>query len=450
MNILVINGAPSGDDSITLQTVLYLQRLHPEHSYEQLNVGQRIRAFERDFSKAQPALEAADLIVFSYPVYTFLVPAQLHRFVELVKQSGVDLRGKYATQVTTSKHFYDVTAHEFIRQNCADLGLRFIEGLSADMEDLLSKKGRAEAEAFADHVLWAVENASFDDRTELVSNEALVEATVPETETPKDASFRVALVCDLAEGDASLARMVDRFRATCPYPTTLVNLADVHIAGGCLGCFRCAKDGTCVYKDGFSDLLRDQIQTADATVYAFNVRDHSMGHRFKLYDDRQFCNGHRTVTMGKPVGYLVAGHLAAESNLRMLIESRAQVGGNHLAGIATNERDTDAAIDRMAAELAYAVEHDYQQPANFFGVGGMKIFRDLIFQMQGLMREDHRFYKKHGFYDDFPQRHRGTIAAMYLVGGLMRSERLGRKMGSNMTKGLLMPYKKVLRDAGRR
>ena len=447
MNILVVNGSPAGDDSITLQTMLYLQRLHPDHSYAQLNVGRRVRALERDFSEARSALEVADLIVFCYPVYTFLVPAQLHRFVELVKERGVDVAGAYATQVTTSKHFYDTTAHEFIRQNCADLGLRYVEGLSADMEDLLSKRGRDEARAFFAHVLWAVEQGLADERVEPVANELLVEATVPSGLPSKDDTRRVAIVCDLAEGDGPLARMVERFRACCPYPTTVVNLHEFAFAGGCLGCFRCAADGTCVYRDGFADLLRDGIQTCDATAYAFTIRDHSMGYRFKLFDDRQFCNGHRTVTMGKPVGYLVDGHLSAEPNLRQLIEARAQVGGNHLAGVATNEVAPDAEIDRMAAELAYALANDYQQPANFYGVGGLKIFRDLIYRMQGLMREDHRFYKEHGFYDDFPQRHRGTIAAMYLVGGLMRNERLAKRAGANMTSGMLMPYKQVLKRA---
>ena len=36
-----------------------------------------------------------------------------------------------------------------------------------------------------------------------------------------------------------------------------------------------------------------------------------MGALFKMFDDRQFCNGHRTVTMGKPVGYIIDGHLSA-------------------------------------------------------------------------------------------------------------------------------------------
>ena len=45
-----------------------------------------------------------------------------------------------------------------------------------------------------------------------------------------------------------------------------------------------------------------------------------MGARFKMYDDRQFCNGHRTVTMGMPIGYLVSGEYSKEPNLQMILE----------------------------------------------------------------------------------------------------------------------------------
>ena len=103
-------------------------------------------------------------------------------------------------------------------------------------------------------------------------------------------------------------------------------------------------------------------------------------------------------------------------------------------------------IDALAAELEYAVGTDFQQPANFYGVGGMKIFRDLIFTMQGMMREDHRFYKSHGFYD-FPQKRKGMILGMYLVGAMLNNEKLNRKIGANMTKGMLMPYQSVIKKA---
>ncbi len=260
-------------------------------------------------------------------------------------------------------------------------------------------------------------------------------------------SKSVTLVTDLShDGNGRLHAMIEAFRACSDCRVTVYDLAERRIDGGCLGCFRCASDGNCVYQDGFDRFLREEIQSGDATVYAFTIREHSMGSRFKLYDDRQFCNGHRTVTMGRPVGYLISGPLNAEENLRTLIEARAEVGGNMLAGAASSERDPDGEIDRLAASLCYAAAEGYRPPRNFYGVGGMKIFRDLIWQMQGLMREDHRFYKKHGFYD-FPQKKRGRMLAMYLVGSVMKSPRLRAKAGGRMTEGMIGPYRRVIERA---
>ena len=149
MKILVLNGSPKGDYSITLQTSIYLSKLHPEHEFDFLNVGQRIKALEKDFSEAEEKMSNADLLVFSYPVYTFLAPYQLHKFISLLKEKGVDLKGKFATQISTSKHFYDVTAHRYIQDNCQEMGLKFIKVLSADMDDLPLKKGQDEAKAFS-------------------------------------------------------------------------------------------------------------------------------------------------------------------------------------------------------------------------------------------------------------------------------------------------------------
>ena len=445
MKVLVLNGSPAGENSITLQTVLYLQKSFPSCEFEILQVGQRIKTMERNFTACAEALRAADLILFCYPVYTFLVPAQLHRFLELIKEHQTDVAGKYATQISTSKHFYDTTAHQFIEDNCRDLGLRSIRGLSADMEDLLTEKGQEEAVAFFRFVLWSM-GRNWREAENQVSKEFRIVRTSVAEEREKGTG-EVALVTDLPlEGGEDLRAMIDWFCRDMPRKVRVVNLREFPFAGGCLGCFHCASDGTCVYKDGFDSFLREQIQTADAIVYAYTIRDHSMGSRFKLYDDRQFCNGHRTVTMGKPVGYLVDGALDQEPNLRTLMEARAQVGGNFLAGIATDQRDPDGEIGRLADTLEYAIAQSLEMPKNFYGVGGLKIFRDLIFQMRGLMREDHRFYKKHGFYD-FPQKRRGRIAAMYLVGAMMKNKKLSKKMGGKMTEGMILPYQKVLRNA---
>lgn len=426
MNILVLNGSPKGEYSITLQTCLLIEQHFPKRQFSYLNVGAKIKSLEKDFSEAEKMMQEADLILFSYPVYTFLVPAQLHRFLELIKEKEIDLSGKYAAQISTSKHFYDVTAHQFIVDNCKDLGLKYLEGLSADMDDLKSKKGQAEALHFFQRLLFDI---------------ALDKGQV---QGPFENLKEVVIVADLAEDDQKLKAMIDRFTAACPGNPKLVNIHDYPFKGGCISCFNCAATGECIYKDGFQDLLRNEIQTGKAIVLAYSIKDHSMGARFKLYDDRQFCNGHRTVTMGMPFGYLVSGALSAEKNLQLLMEARAQVGGNYLAGIASDEFDMASSVDKMAASLSWSIENQYTQPANFYGIGGMKIFRDLIYEMQGLMRADYKFYKTHGQMD-FPQKHKGRIAAMYLVGGLMKNQKLKAKMGNKMNEGMIAPYKKVLK-----
>ena len=62
MNILVVNGSPKGKNSITLQTVLYWQILHPEHTFEFLHAGAQIRLLEKDFAPALEKLEKAELV----------------------------------------------------------------------------------------------------------------------------------------------------------------------------------------------------------------------------------------------------------------------------------------------------------------------------------------------------------------------------------------------------
>ncbi|MBR0413652.1 MAG: NAD(P)H-dependent oxidoreductase [Clostridia bacterium] len=443
MKIVVLNGSPAGKNSITLYTVKFLQKHFGNCRFEVLHVGQSIKKYERDFSECKAALESADLILFAYPVYTFLVPAQLHRFIELMKETEVNISGKFASQISTSKHFYDVTAHRFIEENCADLGLRYIKGLSADMDDLTTAKGRKEAADYFRFVLWSVKNGICEPSPLVAVKQVRAKkavAKVSATTAPPQKRGKVVIVADLDEEDKALGDLIVRFRAALPMQTELVNIREFPFSGGCLGCFRCAGDGKCIYKDNFDAYLREHIQSADATVFAYTIKDHSMGYRFKLYDDRQFCNGHRTVTMGKPVAYLVNGNLAAEPNVQLLMHARAQVGGNFLAGIAT----APAQVGQVAKVLAYAIEHKYLPPRDFYGVGGLKIFRDLIYQMQGLMREDHRFYKKHGFYD-FPQKRAGRIAAMYAVGAMMNNETLRKKAGNRMTEGMVMPYEQVLK-----
>ena len=452
MKILVLNGSPKGTYSTTLHTCLYLEKRFPEHTFVVHHIGKKIRSIEADFAETQRLVEEADVLLFCYPVYTFLVPSQLHRFIELLKASQTNLKGKIATQVTTSKHFYDMTAHAFIEENCADMGLHFIDGLSADMDDLLTESGRKQAENWFRLLLWKIERKDFNNPVPFPEKSFQGTIVGKKESVKKHTGRKAVVVADFGIDDVAarekLQSLVDAFCAVFPYECDVVDINQFPFKGGCLSCFHCAKTGKCIYADHFDDFLRENIHRHDAIVYAFSIKDHSMGSRFKMYDDRQFCNGHRTVTMGTPFGYLIDGQFSVEHNLRTVIEARAQVGGNYLAGIACTERNTERDVELLSERICFAFEHSYCPPQNFYGVGGMRIFRDLIYKMRGLMRADHKFFRDHGQYD-FPQREWKTSLLMYLVGWMMNTPKIRAKMGSKINEGMIKEYRKVVEESGR-
>ena len=441
MKFLIINGSPKGKYSCTLHTLLYLEQIFDTHQFEILNVGQQIKLYEKDLSKAVEKINEADAIIFSYPVYTFISTSQLHRFIELLKEQNINLENKFVTQITTSKHFYDMTAHKYIEENCYDFKMKYIKGLSLDMDDLTKKQGQKDLINFFNYFLECINNNIY----EVIPN--INHKDIPEyipslSYTNKKENKEVVIVADLLENDNNLKNMIYDFTNHLSYQTRIVNIREFPFMGGCLGCFNCAGDGKCIYKDNFDTFLRENIQTADAIVIAFTIKDHSMGARFKMYDDRQFCNGHRTVTEGMPFAYIINGDYESEHNLKTIVEARAEVGHNFLAGVGYNQ-DT---IITTIKKLEYAIEKNFVQPRNFYGVGGMKIFRDLIWIMRGIMKADHIYYKKHGVYD-FPQKKRGQMMLMCFLGSMVRNKKIKAKMGNKFNEGMIAPYQKVIKKA---
>ena len=101
---------------------------------------------------------------------------------------------------------------------------------------------------------------------------------IPEaSQEEKSAARKVVIVTDALPEDEGLHNMIARFQAVLPFESRVVNIREYPFGGGCLGCFHCAVSGKCIYKDEFDDFLRNEIQTADATVYAFAIQDHSKG-----------------------------------------------------------------------------------------------------------------------------------------------------------------------------
>ena len=158
-------------------------------------------------------------------------------------------------------------------------------------------------------------------------------------------------------------------------------------------------------KDGFEFYL-NLVNTCDVLVFGMNIEDRYLKPIWKLFLDRTFSNGHRTSMMGKHTAYLVAGPLRSLPNVRQFLEGKDNVGRENAMCIIGDEYEDSLYLENLlrnsAKRLSQAALAKYQKSINFLGVGGIKIFRDLIYSMRGVVGDDHRFYKKNGLYD-FPQ-----------------------------------------------
>ena len=133
-----------------------------------------------------------------------------------------------------------------MEENCFDLGMKVVRGLSADMDDLLTQQGQQDARNFFDHLLFSCEHGLF----------VTPPARAPQREKPvyqpvlpsvsKSNAKDVVIVTNCAPGDENLQNMIADFRAALPFESRVVNLREFPFAGGCLGCFGCAITGKCV------------------------------------------------------------------------------------------------------------------------------------------------------------------------------------------------------------
>lgn len=57
MKIIVLNGSPKGELSVTMQYVLYLQKKFPDHQLKIINVAQKIKILEKNQSKLLDIIE---------------------------------------------------------------------------------------------------------------------------------------------------------------------------------------------------------------------------------------------------------------------------------------------------------------------------------------------------------------------------------------------------------
>jgi multimeric flavodoxin WrbA len=458
MKIVVLNGSPKGDVSVTMQYIKYLEKRFPDHQLKIINIAQNILKIEKDsdyFDSIIKDINQSDGIIWAFPLYVFLVSSQYKRFIELIFERNTQyaFKNKYTSVLATSIHFYDHTAVNYINAICDDLDMKYVDFLSVHMYDLQKASIRKVLINFANNFFDSIANNKITFRNFLPINFSPIEYKPTITSDKiKNTSKKVIVLADSLK-DNNLSNMINKFKDSISGNIEVMLLEDVDIKGGCLGCMKCGYNFECTYlgKDEYIDFFNNKIRTADVIVFASSIKDRYLSSTFKRFFDRAFFNTHTPSITNKQIGFIISGPLKQNSNLKQILEAFIQWQGSNLIGFVTDEQenssDIDAQIYHLAETLLKASEQDYLKPATYLGVGGMKIFRDDIYgNIRVPFIADYKAYKKLNLFD-FPQKRLITRLRNIFVPIIMKIPAIRKEFYNNQLKpGMLIPLKKIVDD----
>ncbi len=459
MKVVVLGGSPKGDQSVTMQYVKYLETNVPELEWKVIQVASKINVLERDESRFQAVIDevaGADAVLWAFPLYYMLVCSQYKRFIELLSERNAAgaFAGKYAASLSTSIHFYDHTANNYIQGISEDLGMQFVGTFSPGMHDLLEREGRAALLSFGGRFKAAIEGKTmFQRQFHPVSTERRFDFAGPETVSSTAISSdpaRITIVADRLEGN--LKGMVARLVASIPEPVQILELASVRTNGGCLGCLKCGPKNVCAYtgKDDFIETMRSALLPADTIIFAGTVVDRYFSWIWKRFFDRSFFNTHTPWLAGKRFGFLASGPWSKLDNLREIMMAYVELQQGEFLGSVSDECETSAELDSLLAGFGSRVTAALRgglEPlpaASFRGVAGLKLFRDEVYLgLRAVFRVDHAYYRKHRTYD-FPHRRIGKWIAAAFLSLVTSIPAVQKKLSGQMPKMMVMNYQRVV------
>jgi multimeric flavodoxin WrbA len=450
MKITVISGSPKGKDSITLHYIKYLEKHHPDAEFCIFDVGSKINKIDGGREELNAILESVQKsqgVLWAFPVYFFLVPSQLKRFIEIIfENNGREaFKGKYTAQIMTSIHFYDTTACDYIKAICHDLEMRYVGEYMAEMYDLLRSRQRKNILTFSRQFFYTIEKElATEVHFKPLKSPALDYKPAPLDEVPKVMEKKIVLLTDEKDAGSNLAKMTRTFQKLMPSSVQVINIRDLDLKGGCLGCIRCGYDNQCVYRDDLAGLYEKHIFPADAIIISGRIHDRYLSSHWKMFFDRSFFMGHTPVFLKKHIAFIISGPLTQIQGLRTILEAKVQFNKGNLVGMATDEYETSEQVTALLAglsqRLAWSLAEGQEKPAGFYGLAGHLIFRDFVFRSRGIFRADHLYYQKNGLYD-FPTRNkRNSRMNMWLL-TMQRFPSLRRQVQARIVKNMVKPFK---------
>lgn len=455
MRICVLSGSPKGELSVTLQSVLFIQKHFSAHEMNIIHIGREIKSLEKDPAKVSEVLaqiSSSDMIIMATPVYTFNIPSQFKRFIELIFASGnaAAFTAKYAACITTSINFFDHSAHSYLRAVCEDLGMNFAGSYSADSYDLLEDGQRSRLLSFAGHIFETAANKRPCSRAfSPVLGSDFAYKTNESSESKLSTDKRVVILIDAKRPGSNLPAMVDKIASQFEKAEVL-DLSDLNVSGGCLGCIQCGFDHNCVYgdKDDFIAFYENKVKPADILIFAGDIKDRFLSSTWKQFFDRGFYNTHTPTMIGKQLGFMISGPLAQIAPMREVLEAFAEWQGANLVDIITDEPADNSVIDALIREMAEKSlrmsKDSYVRPSTFLGKAGMKVFRDDVYgRHRFVFQADHMYFDNHGIYD-FPQDDKRAMDTNATMFELTKDPQMRGAIRKMLKTEMVKPHQKIV------
>ncbi len=454
MKICVLNGSPKGADSTTVQYARYMEKKIPGHEFVCFHVAAEIKKIEKNheyFASVMEAVRSSDAVIWTFPLYVLLVHAGLKRFIELVWERDATgaFKGKYTALIAGSIHFFDNTAINYMQAVCDDLEMPFAGFYSADMQDFLDEKKRANFLVFAGNFINAAQNRLPMPRVYAKVTEKKIDYVPGIVSVLDTRGQKVVILTDCLDTGKNIGKMVERFRALTQ--ADVIDISEIKMLASCQGCIHCGFDNECVFrgKDDVEEIY-GRLKKYDVIVFAGEIRDRYLSARWKMFMDRRFFKTHQPHYAGKQIGYIVSGPLGQNQNMLEIFRALAQLDFSNFCGVLTDEYnespEIDQRMDALASGMIAYARQKYIAPSTFLGVGGFKIFRDDMWgRLRFPFRMDYAYYKKHKLYD-FPQKDIKSRLQNAFMLLLIRFPKIKQSINQKMEEYMIMPYKKILEN----
>ncbi len=457
MKICILNGSPKGELSMSLQYVHFIEKKFGEHEYSYHHVSKQINSLEKDENAMQKVIEDvrnADLILWNFGLWVLVVPAQFMRFIELIKEYDVidAFAGKYTAVLSTSIHYYDHTAHEYMKAVCDDLQMNFIDNISFHMHDLLKDTGQQNLIDFSRYIFDATKNKMFTPKNYNridISNYKYKEGIIAQTIDAENK--KIVLLTDEYGSNSNLTIMIDVFSKAVNNNITIININDTPMKGGCIGCMRCGSDFVCkTYREGFMEFYNREIVTADIVIFAGSIKDRFLSSRWKMFFDRAFFWNHTPSLYKKQIGYIISGPMRQMPYLKQILIGNVLRQKSNFISIVTDEHEDDNEITNQLIDLAAKSvsfsKKGYIKPEDFMGIGGWAIFRDEIWgHIRMVWQADHKYFKENKLYN-FPHKNYKSRIKNSVVMLLTKIPKIKKKFYSNARELSIKQLKKVVEE----